>query len=133
AVDWTASIVEGVFDYDGYWPDEGYWLGRVAGANRVYATLAEAQAAGVEVHGVALDLPIFEAMFVGPDDDGMTRRDPPSFALHPSSNAIDRGRVIAGINASAPGAGPDLGAWERGCPEPHYGPRPEGDERVLFA
>jgi hypothetical protein len=132
-VEWTAAIEGGVFDYDGYYPDDGYWLGTVGGTRRVYSTLAEAQAAGVEVNGIALTLPIFEDMFIGPDGDGRTRADPASFALAPSSNAIDRGRTIAGINDLHTGGGPDLGAWERGCPAPHYGPRPLGMERELVA
>lgn len=133
-VDWTAVVVDGVFDHDGYYPDTGYWFGTVDGTRRVFATLAEARAAGVEPNGVALSLPIFEAGLVGPEGDGRTRHDPVgSFALAATSAAIDRGRAIPGVNAQAGGAGPDLGAWERGCPAPHYGPRPEGMEEALVA
>jgi hypothetical protein len=128
-VEWTAEIVDGVFDHDGYYPDSGYWLGTVGGSFRTFATLAEAQAAGIETNGVVLSPPIFENGMVGPVD-GMTRAEPPaSFALASTSNAIDRGRTIPGINAHAVGA-PDLGAWERGCPSPRYGPRLEGDESI---
>ncbi|MBN8616786.1 MAG: hypothetical protein J0L92_39750, partial [Deltaproteobacteria bacterium] len=129
-VEWTAAIVDGVFDHDGFYPDSGYWLGTVDGSFRTFATLAEAQAAGIETNGVVLATPIFENGMVGPTGDGMARQEAPaSFALAASSNAIDRGRTIAGINTRAVGA-PDLGAWERGCPAPHYGPRAEGDESV---
>jgi hypothetical protein len=127
-VEWTAIVTDAVFDYDGYYPDDGYWFGRVGGANRSYATLAEAQAAGVEVNGVVLSLPIFEDAFVGPAGDGTARSDPGRFGLAAGSNAIDRGRDIEGINSRHAGAGPDLGAWERGCAEPVYGPRALGME-----
>ena len=42
--------------------------------------------------------------------------------------AIDKGQVIPGITDGFTGAGPDLGALERGKPAPHYGPRPIADQ-----
>lgn len=128
-VDWTAVIVGGVFEANGYWPDGGFWFGKVAGANRVYPSFAAAQAAGVETKGVLLADPIFEAGFVGPVDPKVNAS-PPAFTLAAGSNAIDRGEPLAGINDGFVGAGPDLGAWELGCPKPTYGPRPKGSEAV---
>lgn len=67
--------------------------------------------------------------FVGPADE-ILRHDPPDFALAPLSSALDRGQRLPGINDGFTGAAPDLGALEAGCPEPSYGPRPDGLEHV---
>lgn len=131
-VEWTAEVDDVVFDFDGYYPDDGYWLGTVGGSFRTFDTLADAQAADIEANGRALTLPIFEGAFVGPAGDGMSRMEPTAFGLAASSNAVDAGRRIPGINSGAMGE-PDLGAWERGCPTPHYGPRPSGSESGLVA
>jgi len=121
-VDWTASLDGGSFDFDGYYPDGGLWFGRVDGQDQVWSSWAELQAAGaVEPNGVLLERPIFEGDVVGPTDE-QSSHEPPSFALAETSNAVDAGLVIPGVNDRAPG-GPDLGAWERGCPTPFYGPR----------
>lgn len=128
AVDWTATIDNGVFDANGYFPDAGYWFGS-AGSPRTFATLAEAQAANIERNGRVLTTPIFE--------DGLT---PPAtyasevaraaFGLAPGSNARDAAQPLAGINSRHIDTAADLGARERGCPAPHYGPRPAGSELV---
>jgi hypothetical protein len=132
-VEWTAAIDGGRFDFNGYFPDGGFWLGVVGGSNRVYDDFAAMQAAGVEAGGVLLARPIFAADFVGPAGDGMAHEDPADFALAAGSGAIDQGEVIAGINGRHLGAAPDLGARESGCPPPLYGPRPEGMEAVTSA
>ena len=129
-VEWTANVDEGVFDYNGYYPDGGFWFGKDAGANVLYASFAEAQAGGMyEANGVLLAKPIFQAGFVGPADE-QVHQDPPDFTLAEGSGAIDKGKLIPGINAGFVGAAPDLGAWERGCPMPLHGPRPEGQEHA---
>jgi MYXO-CTERM domain-containing protein len=127
-VDWTAAIDNGVFDYNGYFPDDGFWLGTV-GSPRTYPDLAAAQAAGVEVNGRALAQPVFASGFVAPAD----YREmvvPPDLALADASNALDVGLAVPGINGAHIGAAPDLGARERGCVAPYYGPRPEGMEAL---
>jgi hypothetical protein len=130
-VEWTAAIDGGRFDHDGFYPDGGFWLGVVGGENRAYDSFADLLAAGeVEPNGVLLARPIFAGDAVGPPGDGMAAGEPPDFALAEGSGAIDRGEVIAGINGRFVGDGPDLGAREAGCPEPVYGPRPEGMEAV---
>jgi hypothetical protein len=43
--------------------------------------------------------------------------------LSPQSEAIDAGVTLSNINDLYDGAAPDLGAYERGRPLPHYGPR----------
>jgi hypothetical protein len=128
AVDWTTEIIGGLFDYNGYWPDGGFWFGKVAGRNRFWESFAQVKAAGqVEGKGVLLEREIFAAGFVGPADSRM-RHQPPSFALAPASKAIDAGRLLPGVNAGFVGAAPDLGALETGCPEPQYGPRAREEE-----
>jgi hypothetical protein len=46
-----------------------------------------------------------------------------NFQLRAGSKAVDAGVVLPNINDDFAGAAPDLGALERGKPEPHYGPR----------
>jgi hypothetical protein len=123
-VDWTTGVDDGVFDYNGYYPDGGFWFGKDASGNLLYSNFAAVKAGGkVEQHGVLLGKPIFEAGFVGPAD-ATVQHSPPDFTLAQSSEAIDAGLLLVGINSGHIGAAPDLGALERGCPAPSYGPRP---------
>lgn len=130
-VDWTASIDRGTFDGNGYYPDGGFWFGRVDGVNRVYDSFAEAVAAGeVEAAGVLLAAPVFEDGVVGPVDVAVAQ-EPPGFVPAPGSGAIDAALSLPGLNHRFLGAGPDIGAIEAGCPAPHYGPRPPGMEAYV--
>jgi hypothetical protein len=105
----------------------------VAGVDRVYASFSAMKSAGVvESHGVLLVEHIFQDDFVGPAD-ARFRYDAPDFTLATSSNAIDKGRSLAGSNDGFTGAAPDLGALELGCAPPLFGPRPEGMESVTSA
>jgi hypothetical protein len=72
--------------------------------------------------------PIFASGLTAPVDFMAQAMPPASFAPALSGSALDRGQRLVGFNASAQGAGPDLGAWESGCPAPLYGPRPRGQE-----
>ncbi len=45
--------------------------------------------------------------------------------LSPECEAIDAGVVLPNINDGYRGKAPDLGAFERGQPLPHFGPRPQ--------
>lgn len=127
-VDWTAALDNGTFDYNGYYPDGGFWFGVVGGQNQIYGSFAEVQAGGaVEQGGVLLAKPIFEGGFVGPADE-KAHQDAVDFSLAAGSGAIDRGLVLPGLNERFLGAAPDLGAVEKGCPLPVYGPRPVGQE-----
>jgi hypothetical protein len=133
AVEWTAGIDRGDFDFNGYFPDGGFWLGRVNGVNQVFPNFGSLQASGVfETGGTLLATPVFASGFVGPAD-GTVRQSPADFALAGVSNAIDRGTPLPGINHSFVGGAPDLGALESGCPTPTYGPRPAGREHVAAA
>jgi hypothetical protein len=123
-VDWTAQLERVVFDGNGYFPDSGYWFGSV-GAARTFPTLAAAQAAGVEPNGRVLTGAIFASGFAAPTTY-TTALSPPDLALAPDSNAIDAAIDLPGINSRRVGAKADLGARERGCPAPFYGPRPAG-------
>ena len=127
AVDWRAGINAGLFDYNGYYPNGAFMFGTVADVDRLFASFAQAQAGGVETHGVLLSSSIFQAGFAGPADEEF-RHSPPDFTLSLGSNAVDRGVRLPGINDGFSGAAPDLGALEVGCPVPLYGPRPLGQE-----
>ncbi|UQA58305.1 chondroitinase-B domain-containing protein [Polyangium aurulentum] len=129
-VDWTAKLDGGRFDFNGYYPDGGFWFGNVNGANQVFDSFAAVKASGtVEPNGVLLGKPIFASGIVGPTD-AMAHQEPPDVSLAVGSNALDVGKPMPGINEGFVGAGPDLGAIEQGCPAPFHGPRPEGQEHV---
>ena len=127
-VEWTAAIDRGEFDGNGYFPDAGYWFGTV-GTARTFATLADAQAAGIETRGRVLTAPIFAGDVTAPATYTEVLA-PADLVLAATSNAIDAAIELPGINARHVGAGADLGARELGCPAPHYGPRPAGSELV---
>ena len=71
AVEWTEGIDRGKFDFNGYFPDGGFWLGKINEVNQVYPNFAALQSAGVfEGGGTLLSEPIFAAGFVGPAATG---------------------------------------------------------------
>lgn len=128
-VDWTAAIDRGTFDYNGYFPDGGFWFGTV-GSPRTFPDFASAQAGGVEVNGRLVDgAGLFADGFVAPADYH-TLVTPPDLALADGAGALDAGVLLVGIDGHHDGAAPDLGARERGCPAPYYGPRPTGMEAL---
>jgi Malectin domain/Right handed beta helix region len=85
---------------------------------------------GLEAHGVEVDYSIFEKA-VDPRSLPVDRPnwipiiDPETvdLRLKEGSAAVDAGKVIANVNEDFNGKAPDLGAYERGKPLPHYGPR----------
>jgi hypothetical protein len=114
AVEWTAGVDRGEFDFDGYFPDGGFWLGKVGGVNQVFPSFAGLQASGVfEAGGRLFTEPIFAAGFVGPAD-GTVRQDPVDFSLASASNAIDGGTPLAGLNQWFQGGARTSGPWSRG-------------------
>jgi hypothetical protein len=129
-VDWRAGIDRGRFDYNGYFPDGEFMFGTHSGTDALFPNFAALQSAGwVAQNSVLVTGGVFMNGFVGPADKTM-RQDAPDFTLAPSSNALDRGERLPGINDGFTGAAPDLGALEAGCPVPTYGPRPEGLEHL---
>jgi MYXO-CTERM domain-containing protein len=129
-VDWTAGVDGGRFDFNGYYPDGGFWFGVVDGTNRLYGSFAEAMASGeLEGSGVLLVPAIFAGGIVGPADPTVAQT-AAELELDAASNAIDAGEPLPGLNDGHLGAGPDLGAREVGCAAPVYGPRPNEADYV---
>jgi len=129
-------------DYNGFRPNPGAkdafgWNSPAPGvvadfsSNRVarrYPSLKEYSAAtGQDRHSILVDYADF--VKVSPPDPQDPRRfySPAEFdfTLAPKSKAIDAGVVLPNVNDGFTGKAPDLGAFERGKPMPHYGPRKE--------
>jgi len=68
---------------------------------------------------------VFASGLVPPSDYTVTMT-PQDATLSSGSNALDAGLALPNLNGDSTGAGPDLGALERGCPIPLYGVRPAG-------
>jgi hypothetical protein len=129
-VNWTGPIDNGTFDYNGYFPD-GIFRYRVPALGGYFAAagFAALQALGMEQHGLIVNGPIFANGMTAPASY-LALVSPAVATLAAGSLALDRGRILPNLNDGFTGAGPDLGALELGCPNPSYGPRPEGiDER----
>jgi hypothetical protein len=128
AVNWTGPIDHGTFDYNGYYPDGIFAFNNpIYGGYFLQPSFAGLQALGMEKHGVLASGPLFASGLAAPTT--YTNLMPPADAsLASGSIALDRGRVLPNINDNYQGSGPDLGALERGCPAPSYGPRPEGTD-----
>jgi hypothetical protein len=96
---------------------------------REFATLREySEATGQDRHSVLVDYDIFvKVPMLDATDVGSMQRlydaADLDFGLRPGTAAEDRGVVLANVNDDHAGAGPDMGALERGRPAPHYGPR----------
>jgi hypothetical protein len=123
-VDWGGVIDDGTFDYNGYAPDGPFTFHPPSGYEN-FQSLAEAQAAGWETHGLILADGIF-ASGLKPPADYKSAESPADASLAAGSSAIDKGAVLANFNDGWKGAAPDLGALEAGCPLPVYGVRAEG-------
>jgi hypothetical protein len=93
---------------------------------RSFATLKEySRATGQDKHSVVLDYDIFVNAHAPDYSDPTHVVQPESVDLHlkAKSKAIDAGVVLPNITDGYSGKAPDLGAYEFGQPEPHYGPR----------
>ena len=129
------------YDYDGFRPNRSArsqytWLSpasplallyQPAAADwKTFATLAELRAAtGQETHGMEVDFDIFESL-QPPDPSkrfAIYHATDLNFRLKPDAAVIDAGVLLPTINDDFAGRAPDLGAYEAGRPEPHYGPR----------
>jgi len=123
-VEWTAALDDGTFDGNGYYPDAGYWFGTI-GTARTFTTLAMAKSAGIETNGRVVNAGLFASGLTAPASY-TTITALADFALADNSNAIDAGLPLMGINSRHTGSDPELGARERDCAAPLYGPRPSG-------
>ena len=90
---------------------------------------AYAEATRQDQNSVLIDYDDFISV-MPPSGDPRTLYSPASFnfGLAPDSMAIDAGLYLPGINDGFSGEAPDVGALERGEPQPHYGPR-QGRQR----
>lgn len=129
-------------DYNGFRPNPGVehsfgWISPPSGVavdydgqreKRKFRTLREYSAStGQDRHSVLVDYGDFVNVSA-PDRGDPRRYYSPSefdFQLRPRSRAVDSGMVLPNVNDGFTGRAPDLGAYERGIPIPHYGPRPE--------
>jgi hypothetical protein len=127
-------------DYNGFRPSAGAdhtfeWNTPKLGVNGVAATPLEQRrfstldayrrATGQDAHSLVVDFDTFLKVTV-PDRKDIQRLYSPGdfdFSLAPGSAVIDAGMVLPTINDGFTGRAPDLGALERGAPQPHYGPR----------
>ncbi len=125
AVKWDGPIDDGLFDYNGYFPDGPMTFNFVGTGYRNWPNFAAVQAGGLETHGLVLAGRPFATPIALPPTY-QTLMAPMDVALAPASSALDRGVKLANINDAYTGTAPDLGAQELGCPAPIYGPRPEG-------
>lgn len=123
-VDWYSKIDDGIFDYNGYWPDMYYAFNYANHRLKVWG-FAELQKNGLETHGVLLNPQTLANGMTGPDTY-LNLLKPVDFTLAPHSLALDRGLVLPNVNDGYVGSAPDLGALELGCAPPIYGPRPDG-------
>jgi hypothetical protein len=124
-VDWEGSIDDGLFDYNGYFPDDIFAFVRLNLPKINVPNFAALQAVGWEPHGVLLREPIFASGLVGPVSH-VALMPPQDVTLAANSPALDRGVVLPNVSDAWTGTAPDLGALESGCPAPIYGPRPIG-------
>jgi hypothetical protein len=124
-VNWEAPFQTGLFDYNGYFPDGTFTFNRFHAKVQHFPTMKVMQTYGLETHGMALAAPVFQSGFLLEEYfRGIVQ--PVDLLLAANSPAVDHGVYLPNINDGFTGAAPDLGALERGCPAPVYGPRPEG-------
>jgi hypothetical protein len=97
---------------------------------RRFKTLKEYSAAtGQDTHSVLVDYDVFVKVTPpGPDPRTLYKPADFDFELRPGSVAVDAGVRLKGVNDDFTGRAPDLGAYERDRPLPHYGPREESSK-----
>ncbi len=92
---------------------------------RRFKTLKEyAQATSQDGHSISVDYDVFVHVTPpGPDPRTLYKPADFDFALRPGSAPVDAGVRLPGVNDEFTGRAPDLGAYEVGRPQSHYGPR----------
>jgi hypothetical protein len=123
-VNWTGRLEDATFDYNGYFPDGVFFFNLEQPRMHYFTSFAELREMGMEQHGAALAAPVFRGGLAAVPHEEMAA--PGDVELAAGSAALDRGIVLPNLNDGFTGAAPDLGAVEAGCPQPVYGPRPEG-------
>jgi len=92
---------------------------------------ALAAAVGIEAHGRHVDRETVFAEYRAPTHP--SRRPRPVLNLSPDGEAVDAGAPVPNLADVFTGSAPDLGAFELGGPEPHFGPRdPDARDRWLW-
>jgi hypothetical protein len=108
----------------GFYPDNVYWFHKQVSIDGTTLAQILSQGTTVLAGSRVLTQPIF-ASEIRTGFDHTTMIDPAKqnvdVTLSASSNAVDAAKVIPGLNDGHLGAGPDLGALERGKPLPSYG------------
>jgi hypothetical protein len=94
---------------------------------RNFKTLKEfSEATGQDRHSIVVDYDVFQKV-TPPDPADPRKLYKPAdfnFQLRPGATPVDAGVRLPNVNDDFTGRAPDLGAYEVGRPEPHYGPRP---------
>lgn len=124
-VDWQGPIDDGLFASNGYSPDGAFRFNLPPAGLVEQPSFAALRASGFEPGGRLLVQPIFQSGLVAPAQYTITSM-PADAMPAASSTAIDAATPLPGVNDDFVGAGPDLGALERGCPPPIFGIRPDG-------
>ncbi|MDX1979899.1 MAG: right-handed parallel beta-helix repeat-containing protein [Bryobacteraceae bacterium] len=127
--DWAAPLNDVAFDYNGYYPDGKFYFNTSLAAALVNSLASVFTAFGFEQHGRLLNAGTLASGINGPPEFA-TRRTPQDPVLSANSLAADAAAHLPNINEGYSGAAPDLGALERGCPIPTYGPRPAGNDET---
>lgn len=109
-------------DYDGF--DWGSNSQPFEINGTVYSSLAQLRSgAGLQDNGIEIDAATCLESFDVPGPPPLTTIPPQFMTLEQTCNAVDAGIAIPNISSNFSGNAPDLGAYERGQPLPHYGPR----------
>jgi hypothetical protein len=108
----------------GLYPNNGYWFNDKNAKDVTTLEQVLSQGTTLLAGSRILTLPIF-AREIRTGIDHTTMIDPAQQNVDPTlsatSNAVDAGKIIPGLNEAFEGAAPDLGALERGKPMPFYG------------
>ena len=121
-------------DYNAYRRNEPdrllKWTGHSGDVGRYRSIEDFFKATGLEEHGILADYDIF--VNAGPPDKGQTCV-PGAYDLRLRGNAIavDAGVTLPQITDDFTGKAPDLGCYELGREQPHYGPRSFEPEAIL--
>jgi hypothetical protein len=125
-VEWDGYVDDGTFDYNGYYPDAGFKVNFTSGTT-VFANFAAFEAGGHETHGRIVESSPFANGLTPPLTYTVTMT-PQDVTLAAGGAAVDHGQFFPNITDGYVGAAPDLGALERGCVSPIFGPRAVGTD-----